>query len=718
MAAPSETGPRPPFRFVVGLRTTILCLFLAIFLAFLAFLIWFQYREGRELTLTAAERLMDETGGRIEERMGGLLAPVYSVVDMSARLPLVTARARRDDPDTLGYALSALDRHPQIASLFVAFADGGVRQWLAIQADDLALRGQLGAPPGTAYAVRTVDVDGAERRERWQFLGATRQVLGERPPQATSFDARRRPWYRAAERAGTTTATEVYVFAATHRLGTTIVTPFTLPEPGVVGADIALTDVDRFLGEHRIGEGSRLALFTDNGRVAAASDGTVRGREDRTGQLRLPPPSGVGDPVIAALGEAFADGPGLDDGTRTFAVDGAPFVGRVMPLTALQAIGDTSLGIAVPLDTLVGPLTRIRDISLLGALVLGAIAVGILALAARAVSQPLVTLAGEARRISDLELGGGRVVWSRIIEVQRLADTIEATKSALQTFGLYVPRTLVRQLMHSGKVAELGGERRDVTVMFSDIVGFTTMVERVPPGELVTMLFGYFEALGSCVQRHGGTIDKFIGDALMAFWNAPLEHDDHAAEACRTVLACEAVLAELNARRVAEGHPAIATRFGLHTGEALVGNMGSTERMNYTAVGATVNLASRLEGLNKQYGTTILVSEALRQAAPGFAFRTVDLVRAAGTQQPTLVHELLGARDALPPATLAWCERWNRAAGLYLARAWEEAEAAFAELEGERPQDPLTALYRRRLAQLRQQPPGPGWDGVFVATEK
>jgi adenylate cyclase len=206
-----------------------------------------------------------------------------------------------------------------------------------------------------------------------------------------------------------------------------------------------------------------------------------------------------------------------------------------------------------------------------------------------------------------------------------------------------VPKRLVQQLVESGTALRLGGARREVTVMFTDIEGFTNIAERADPEQLMLHTSHYLAALSDAVMAHGGTVDKFVGDCVMAIWNAPADDPDHVAHACAAALACRAANRVVNEAFAREGWPAYRTRFGLHSGEAVVGNIGSADRMSYTVLGAVVNLAARLESLNKDYGTEILVSEAVAdRVADRFAFRYVDTVRPKGFEAPSRIFELSG----------------------------------------------------------------------------
>ena len=300
-------------------------------------------------------------------------------------------------------------------------------------------------------------------------------------------------------------------------------------------------------------------------------------------------------------------------------------------------------------------------------------------------------------------------------------------------FGQYVSPDLVAKLQENPEALTLGGERRELTVLFSDVRGFTTLAEGFrddPPG-LTALMNSFLTVLSRAILREGGTIDKFMGDAVMAFWNAPLDAPDHAAAACRAALAMRADVAALNARRAREAAESggealpIDVGIGLNTGDCVVGNMGSDTRFDYTALGDAVNLASRLEGQSKPYGLGIILGTATARAVGDrFAMLELDLLRVKGKMEPERVFGLIGdeAVRARPEfAALDAANAQMRAA--YAAQDWDGAEAALDRLEAaggplELDLSGYAGLYRRRLVTLRADPPGEGWDGVHVATDK
>jgi adenylate cyclase len=303
-------------------------------------------------------------------------------------------------------------------------------------------------------------------------------------------------------------------------------------------------------------------------------------------------------------------------------------------------------------------------------------------------------LARQTDEIQRFQIADRPRLRSMIDEIDELGRSVFTMRTVVRNFASFIPRQIVRQLIESGASLELGGSRREITVMFTDVADFTAKTEKADPSQVMIYTSRYFAVLSEEIMSHQGTVDKFIGDAVMAFWNAPADDPDHVVNACRAVLGCVRRNAELNVSFSREGWPPYTTRFGLHVGDAVVGNVGSPDRMNYTAFGATINLAARLEGLNKNYGTQILATDDVKtRAGSGFVFRSVDKISPKGFAEAVAIYELRG--DGAPEQ--AFCQRWD---AVYAAIQREEAGVALnriSEFLGEYPGDGVAEYHAARL---------------------
>lgn len=291
-------------------------------------------------------------------------------------------------------------------------------------------------------------------------------------------------------------------------------------------------------------------------------------------------------------------------------------------------------------------------------------------------------------------------------------------------FGQFLSPAVLASLKEKGDQLELGGETRILTVFFSDLQGFTQFSEKLQPHDLVRILNEYLNEMGEViVGGHDATVDKYIGDAIMAFWNAPLDQPDHAWRGCAAAWHCQVRLAQIQDRLKSMGLDAgdegLVMRIGLNTGPAVAGLMGSRRKLNYTVMGDTVNTASRLEGANKPYGSRILISQATKDAAgPRVLTRPLDYLRVKGKAEATAVYEVIGLEgEANRLYDAAYVQRWSAALAAYKAGDFSAAQNAFAACAAERPQDKACALFIERCARYRAEPPQ-NWDGVYTMKTK
>lgn len=285
-------------------------------------------------------------------------------------------------------------------------------------------------------------------------------------------------------------------------------------------------------------------------------------------------------------------------------------------------------------------------------------------------------------------------------------------------FGQYVPPALVEEMATDPASYSLQGESREMTVLFSDVRNFTNISESLEATELTRLMNEYLTAMTGVIHERRGTIDKYIGDAIMAFWGAPLADSEHAEHAVRAALDMSMRAAELRKSFKARGWPELHIGVGLNTGSMNVGNMGSEFRMAYTVMGDAVNLGSRLEGLTKQYGVEILASESTREQAPDIQFVELDRVRVKGKEKPVAIFEPLGLRSAIGREQRSLIARHKQAMQLYRQQNWDAAEREFFALQQALPAKRYYRLYLERIQRLRSRPPGPGWDGVTAYDTK
>ena len=285
-------------------------------------------------------------------------------------------------------------------------------------------------------------------------------------------------------------------------------------------------------------------------------------------------------------------------------------------------------------------------------------------------------------------------------------------------FGQYVPPELVEEMSRDPENYSMAGRKAELTVLFSDIRGFTTISEGLEPNELATLMNQYLGAMTLVVRKHRGTLDKYIGDAIMAFWGAPVDDPEHARNAVLTGLEMYVALQELNKDLMARGWPELKIGVGVNSGPMTVGDMGSPVRQSYTVMGDAVNLGSRLEGITKQYGVGMIVGEATRELLKKeFVFRELDRVRVKGKEDPVGIYEPVGEEGKVAREDMEEIKLWNQALRAYRAQDWDQAEVTLMNLQRIKPRY-LYDLYGKRVEHLRKEPPGESWDGVTIFETK
>jgi adenylate cyclase len=478
---------------------------------------------------------------------------------------------------------------------------------------------------------------------------------------------------------------------------------------GVLRIGMMKSLIDRAVQQH-LSEGSErdphmIFLCDNDGRLITGfgdKDRVMVSGED----LRIPP--GDVPPVVArALKEPslgrIGDTPTAASSFRFGDMDYL-YTFQALPPGQTQ---DWIVGIVVPRDYYLGPLLKIRGEVLWASVALMTVIVLAGGLVVRNVMRSQALILRETAKMNRFEFTEARQAqWLR--DIEEVLASLERAKTAMRAMSKYVPINLVRRLYRDGQEPVLGGTTAELSILFSDIKGFTSFSEHVQPDRLAEVLGLYLQAVTIAIQGESGTIDKYIGDSVMALWNVPEETPEHEVLACRAALRSQAALTELYDSPLWEGLPRFDTRFGLHSCLASVGHFGAPDRFNYTTIGDGVNLASRLEGLNKYYETKVVASEAIySKAKEHFEFRLLDCVAVSGKKQGITIYELIGPKTAgaaRPEVVVAYEEAF---------KLYEKAQfRAALEALRDQPDDGPGKTLARRCREFLESPPE-AWNGVW-----
>lgn len=620
-----------------SLRTLLAVVMVALLLAVSGVLIAIDFNRARNAAFETAEGHMRGFEERLIARMQSLSGETSGLVNLIVSIAnsfLAGPDERIADKVTILRA--ALARSPQIDGVYAGYPDGGFFHAVNLSSTDW--RTALNAPPNAAMAVRILNPNDGAPIGHILFYDAAGKQLLRRTVTGWDFDPRQRAWYRAAAGGSGPVATGPYSMATTRTLGMTISQAHKGNPEIVVGADVVLDHVTRFIASERLTPSAVAFVVDADKRPLIHSDRRLMNAIAASKSERDFDPSSMRDPLLEAI---RAKPPSLDT-MGLVEADGRRWVVLGSQVDSAILFPGHIAVIAAPVDELMAPAIRglYQGLAISGAIVVLAI-LGALLLA-HLITKSLHQLTTSANRLQDLDFRTPIEVPTRVREIASLGGAMNRARDAIFTFGLYVPKELVRKGLESGHFGRTA-RRQDVTAIFTDIYDFTTISERHSPEEVVSMLSEYFDILNDTVSAHGGTIIQFLGDSIFAMWNAPAADPDHAENACRGALSMRARIDAFNEKQRQLGLPQFRTRFGIHTGTAVVGSVGASDRLQYTAMGDSINVASRLEGMNKSYGTTILASGAVfEQCHDRIRFRPLGKGQAKGRTTELDLYEVIG----------------------------------------------------------------------------
>lgn len=689
-------------------RVYILNLFALLMLITVSSVVVNFYVRFSESTLELSDKIMDEVSKKIIDSTVGFLTPATKNIEMVARFMenhgdkgIIKQQER-----ALKYMWDHINVSPQLLSVYLADTKGNFVQ---AKKEKTRVINRLHSNPTETWVERDANYNSTKKTEN-----------------IATYDPRVRPWYINTQNEPKAYWSNVYVFTSTKLPGITasfpIIDPRTNKIRTVVGCDISLESMSDFLSKQKISENSIVFIVNEKDEIVAHPQASKTYVIDKI--------SGKAHSAkVNQLGTSWIS----DAYTHHKKTGQYKFVTTTNNITYQSVFTDFpssfekkwKIVTILPEKDLIGSVNETLVQTLILSGVILAISIGIVAFISIRFSKPIILLSKETELIRDFNLDKVVGVKSHFHEINLLNESILGMKTGLQAFKKFVPSDLVRLLIQTGKEAKPGGEKKELSIMFSDIEGFTSISEKLPPEQLMIFLSDYMDELTKIIKTYSGTIDKFIGDAIMTFWGAPVELPNSPYLACQAAYDCQKKLVELNEKWKAEGKPVMNTRFGIHSGEMIVGNLGSEERLNYTVIGDSVNLGARLESVNKLYGTNIIISESTyKQVSDKFYCRFLDMVAVKGKSKGVKIYELIGDNvDSISEEKKKFCEQYEKAFNLYLTQNWDSALQEFEALQKEFPNDKSVALLIERTTYFKQATQESdalpeNWDGTFVLTEK
>ena len=621
-------------------------------------------------------------------------------------------------------AMKMLELYPQIAGFFSGDSAGDFVAVRFVGEDATYPYGEkLPLPKNARYEVRIINRHSGLVTEFHKYLDKNGRVvaLQERPRATEYFDPRHRPWYRGAEDTKKPYWSDPYIFLLSQKVGVTAATPVVNEEGKVkivISADITMDAISDLLTQHKIGKTGFAFIFNPQGEI-------------------------VGYPNIHKLGNSIKTSlPTFKDTKNPILIDAFKYYQKTKKMRFLisnegmdylirfKEFGEKFektwlIGFIVPKKELTGPIDDITKLMMIFSLIVFLLSGLLIYIISKNIARPITRAADAMSAIARFEIDESDIQSSYFSEIQKMNRALMHMKQSLRDFSRFVPKAVVTKLIESGSGAKIGGRKRNITLMFTDIENFTTISEKMSSEKLIVHLSDYLNQLTHIIQENNGTIDKYIGDAIMTFWGAPVDDPKHPLLACKAALACKKRLEELNKTWELDGKPPLYTRFGIHTGDAIVGNVGSEDRLNYSAFGDSVNLGARLEGINKYYHTEIIIShETYKNVRHKFICRPLDMVAVKGKNIAVAIYELLYevSEDQNKKLDMEVAQEFARmtkeAFALYLEKDWDGAIKKYTELKKKYPKDYMPDLFIDRCKAFKASPPDDSWQGVAVMTEK
>jgi adenylate cyclase len=677
--------------------------------AMLIHLTWFY--NARRNVADVVGQLNRQIVGSVQHEVRETLNDAWSVQEAVQSIFFQEAIKPTDEARREFIFLALLRSHPTLSWIALGFPDEAFFGALKAGDDEIDMV-EVKQDPETGIRRQRVDTYTPEPGD---------VIFRGRTITPSDYEATAQPWYEraVAEHGPGWSVLSNLPYRDRPAIVTSTPIVINLDFAGVVAVVVEFERLSRFLGSVQVGKTGTVVLLDRSGHVvASAALGALK--RQRRGEMPTLETLAESHPMLASVDALLRGGrinlaylPEIRQLQTIGPIDGKDYFVTFSPLN----FRDWVVATVIPTDDFLASVEHSATILLIALAVLTVIVAAIaILLANRLVVTPLLRIAGQLKHIEGFRLDRVMRLTSPLREIDDLSGVLLQMSRGLASFQKYMPTELVRTLVSQGVEARPGGYQKTLTVMFTDIAGFTTISEAL--GErMVPLLSEYLETVSRAVLEHEGTIDKFIGDGVMAFWGAPVPNERHAVAACAAALECQRLLGLQRAEADRCGGTPLQMRIGINTGRMLVGNIGSSERLSYTVIGDPVNIASRLEALGRIYGVDIVIGDDTRTAAgDSIIVRRLDRVAVRGRTKGLAIYELLGMAEQPRAEPPEWVETYEAALAAYQDRQWSEAirlfeTAAASRCGGDRPSEII-------LERCRARPVDPPSDGLPPEVEE
>ena len=530
------------------LYINILSIFIALTSAIVFCVVFYGYIQNSSIALFSAKQLVRQTGAAIGERTQNIFDSAFMTVNTYIGFNEIKMKPSIHSHPMSNAFFKCLQEHKDFTSIFIGFADGDFYLVSSLHNRD-EMKKERNIPAEAQWYTQTIGhLPNGRRYELTRYLNEGFVTIGSSSSMDTNYDPRKRGWFIEAEKSDRSILSDIYIFALSGEPGITVSRRFDAHIPGTIGVDISLANLSEFMKRQLIGEGCDIMIYETSGAIYGYHDmkklsSSIFWNADRS--ISKPTVSGLKNKILTSLAANHEKNIGEHLRIHQLVVDGKKYISLIDPLPKEYG-KELLVAITVPESFFTAPIAKIGTNNLLVSLGIFILFLPIIHLIAKQLSKPLIDLTSSVNNIQQFNLEIPVDIKSNIIEVRDLSKATETMRKTLNSFGKYIPRPLVQSMIVNKITPKLGGERKKLTFLFTDIKDFTSISETMSPELLTGAVTDYLKCMSRVILKNKGTIDKYIGDAIMAFWNAPIEDQNHARHGCMAALCCREALLKFN----------------------------------------------------------------------------------------------------------------------------------------------------------------------------